>query len=126
MFVVFSGPGGQGECMLEFAADGAPRIKLAGGSPGKLDPAPAPTEIAVYTASSGIAAGADGQADAFGYVVGRAGDGVAAVDIEVATGERLRATTSSSGWFAAWWPGTSEFQRAMGFDAAGAPIVQAN
>lgn len=126
MLVVFSGPGGQGECMLEFAADGAPRIKLSGGSPDGFDASPAPTEIAIYTSSTGLAAGDDGQPDAYGYVVGRAGDAVAAVDVEVATGERLRATTSSSGWFAAWWPGTSEFQRALAFDAAGAPIVPAN
>ena len=58
--------------------------------------------------------------EGLGWVVGQAGGAIVAIEVEVSTGERLRASLGDSGWFAAWWPGVAEFRRASGFDATGA------
>lgn len=84
------------------------------------------TELRVFSSSTSNVGGGDAAPGADrGYVVGQVGSAVAQLQIEVTTGERLQATISSAGWFAAWWPGTAEFRRAQGFDAAGALVAEA-
>ena len=56
------------------------------------------------------------------YVVGVAGPAVAAVDVVIPGGPRVRASLAN-GWFAAWWPGNFVNMppnvTINGYDAAG-------
>ena len=68
------------------------------------------TELRVFSSSTSNVGGGDAAPGADrGYVVGQLGSAVAQLQIEVTTGE----------------PGTAEFRRAQGFDAAGALVAEA-
>jgi hypothetical protein len=125
MLIGFAGPGGEGDCMLRVPPQGRPVVEFGGGGTGE-PPRMGPTELRVFSSSTSNVGGGDAAPGADrGYVVGQLGSAVAQLQIEVTTGERLQATISSAGWFAAWWPGTAEFRRAQGFDAAGALVAEA-
>lgn len=125
LLLVFAGPGAEGECMLRVPPDGDPVVQSGGGGSGGQAGPLQPTELRIFTAAMSQPGGGAGVAGDHGYVTGQAGSAITAIQVEVSTGERLQATRSSSGWFTAWWPGTAEFRRAVGFDAAGAPIAEA-
>jgi hypothetical protein len=54
-------------------------------------------------------------------VYGRVGDRVGGVDLVLAGGSRVRATTAN-GWFLAWWPSGLELTGTQTLDAAGQPL----
>ena len=120
MLIVTAGPARESDCFV--LRDGAGRFETdSGGASDGMARQPALAAHEVRVVGSG-ASGNVGLAESRGYVIGQVGAAVATVQIEVATGERLEASVSALGWFAAWWPGAAEFRRAHGFDAAGTPL----
>lgn len=125
MLIVFAGAGGQAECMLRVAPGGGLIFDSGGGGTGGAAAPPGPRELQIHTSSTvNTGVPPDQPGGDHGYVTGPLGEAIAAVQIELGTGERLVATTSPAGWFAAWWPGTAELRRAIGFDAAGVPVAE--
>jgi hypothetical protein len=110
VLVVYVGGNTEADCLVPIAADGTADPASGGSSSGNtFEPLP-PGAVAITTGTSS----SDGSS-----VVGRVGPGVARVEIGTASGRRLQASLTRTGWFAAWWPGEDAHGPVTAFDASG-------
>lgn len=119
MVIVAYGLGGNtADCSV--VRDGSGRFSSMGGSSGMTMGEPPIGQGEVRSRGMSTTSG-DGGIQAT-YVVGAAGPAVAAVEVVIPGGPRVRASLAN-GWFAAWWPGdfVNKPQNITinGFDAAG-------
>lgn len=84
--------------------------------PGQIRPGPLSTEGGVVEVN--------GQTQAISTIDGQVGAGVASVDILLASGPHVQATTGN-GWFAAWWPSGDAVVVVQAFDATGQALGRA-
>lgn len=60
--------------------------------------------------------------DGYTFIEGQAGSDVSGVTLEFPGGSSVQATVQN-GWFAAWWPGTTDATSAVLTTPAGTPTV---
>ena len=133
--VVFSGPREQVFlCLLVASNDGTMSWSTGWGgsrhsaegplSRGEIrpeEPQAAGADPASSAAGGGAADSAGGSAGAITTATGRVGRLVAAADLMLASGLRVRATTAA-GWYAAWWPSDDRVAGYQAIDASGQPL----
>jgi hypothetical protein len=124
--LLFAGPGASGECLVTRDRTGQLTSLGGGSTKGQDQPALGPTEIVLQ--GSGSQTSMDGPNEpevTISYTIGRAGAGVAAVEIRLGSGNSVTASLNR-GLFAAWWPGNDSSIAARGFDASGSLIGSSN
>ncbi|MGF0114966.1 hypothetical protein ACQFYA_01395 [Promicromonospora sp. Marseille-Q5078] len=108
-YVLLSGDGAVGECLVTRQASGASDV-VSGDTvlpAGPVDPGPRDvTTLQSGTASWSAGATGDG---ALTSAYGRAGSEVVAVDLTLTSGERVQATVHD-GWWAVWAPGEASLR----------------
>jgi len=80
----------------------------------------APSALAVADVETDYAsfAGAPVRGSAYTYIVGQVGTAVTGVTLDLQDGSQVQATTTS-GWFAAWWPGQQGASTAQALTSTG-------
>ncbi len=73
--------------------------------------APAPVTVAADGMTVMRQAQAVSQGNGYTFIEGQVGSGVSSVMLDLSDGKTVQATTEN-GWFAAWWPGSTDATRA--------------
>jgi hypothetical protein len=108
------------ECtQMRVSETGQVTADQGGGSGG--DPRPAPAAFELMHLGGGHSTGPNGEPRA-ATTFGRAGAGIARVQIQVA-GQPPIVATLVNGWFAAWWPGGPR-ATTLGFDGGGGIVAR--
>jgi hypothetical protein len=116
LLLVYDGPNkSSAECVATIEANGNVLAEGSGSSSGGQD-LPGPREVRP------MSGGSSGAPNAWSYLHGVVGSGIARVVIELPNGERITAS-SSGGRFAAWWPTQDMSVRILGYDSAGNQVV---
>jgi len=116
VYLVYAAPAAQAECLVSIQPNGRAESMGGGASIGGLPPAPGPGGVSVV--SSGNSSGGVG-GDVTSTILGRAGAGVARVEVRLGNGRALTASLGPTGWFAAWWPSGEGYLDVAGFDGLG-------
>ena len=117
VMLVFAGPTETADCLAIVDANGG-GSSMGGSSGGEPVVPPAPGAVVIESFGEG---GSFGPGQEVTTLMGQAGPGVAVVEITTSTGRSIRASLSSSGWWAAWWPTDDPYKVVTGFDAFGRP-----
>jgi hypothetical protein len=120
----YAGPNETADCAFgRISLGGTVSAQLSGTGAGMAAPSPGELSIASYTGGTPLP-GRPLEPGAWGWVSGRAGQGIARVGIEILG--RVDITASlQNGWFIAWWPAAiGDSVTLTGFDASGAELVR--
>lgn len=123
--LLFADPSSEYECTVAGRPDGSLEFKGGGGGPSGLNQLPDPGVAQVSGTSTigtiGGPGGGGANTGASSAVSGRVGAAVAAVDVILPDGRRIRASTAN-GWFSAWWPSDQTTIQVQAIGADGLPL----
>jgi hypothetical protein len=124
VIVAFAGAGRSADCTMVRSPDGQFQMVGGGSGTGMDQHQPSGSRDVASSGWGSTSFGLGGKPAT--YMIGRAGAEIAKVEIVVPPGQRIRASLSSTGWFAAWWPGDSTNARLSinGYDAFGTLVAQ--
>jgi hypothetical protein len=98
-------------CLPALHSEALIGVPLQGLAPSALAVADVETDYASF-------AGAPVRGSAYTYIVGQVGTAVSIVTLDLQDGSQVQATTTS-GWFAAWWPGQQAVTSAQALTPTG-------
>jgi hypothetical protein len=117
IYLKFAAGFDEAECFVQQDANGVLTNQGGGSSSGgNAQPPLAPTELQLGGSGSQSDGNAPGQTKS--YATGRAGAGIAIVEIVLGNGHSLQASLNG-GWFAAWWPSGDSAKVVRGYDGSG-------
>jgi hypothetical protein len=116
VLLVYARAGAEADCLVSIGPNGATQSMGGGSSSGGFEAGPGPGEVTVLTSGSNST---DLPSNTKSTVIGRAGAGVARVEVRLANDEAITASLGPTGWFAAWWPSESGYLSIAGYDGVG-------
>jgi hypothetical protein len=117
--LVLTFAGQKSSSICELLASSSGNLSTSGGTGRESDQAlqePAPNELRMDGVSN---------SGARSTIAGQAGAMIAAVEVVVPGGPRVRASLGRDGWFTAWWPTDETDVQVNGYDSAGTLVGSA-